>query len=369
MIDSRAKEFARVLVDHSISVQKGDNVLISMRDHDTELCCALIKAIYERGGKPFVELTSTRLNSVLYKGFSEEMVKAMAEFDARRFAEMQCYISFAKPLNSFDMIDVPQEKVRLYRTHHAKVMDEIMHKNNIRWVMVEYPGPGAAQKAEMSTEAFEDFFFSACCVDYSTLSRSMDVLKALMEKTDRVHIKGPGTDISFSIKDIPVMKCDGIYNVPDGEVFTAPVRDSVNGTVTFNADSIKSGYRFSNITLTFENGKCVKATANNTERLNEILDTDEGARYIGEFAFGVNSAIKRPMLSTLFDEKINGSFHFAMGDAYEYTPNGNKSAIHWDLINIQTPEWGGGEIWFDGVLIRKDGLFIPEELQGLNPAE
>jgi aminopeptidase len=224
-----------------------------------------------------------------------------------------------------------------------------------------------AQLANTSTEAFEDFYFDVCNLDYAKMSEAMDPLVDLMNKTDVVQIKGPGTDLTFSIKDIPAIKCAGNYNIPDGEVFTAPVKDSVNGTITYNTPSPYQGYTFENVKLTFKDGKIVEATANDTDRINRIFDTDEGARYIGEFAIGVNPYILHPMQDILFDEKIDGSFHFTPGQCYDEAANGNKSAIHWDMVNIQRPDYGGGEMYFDGVLIRKDGRFVIPELDGLNP--
>jgi aminopeptidase len=224
-----------------------------------------------------------------------------------------------------------------------------------------------AQLGGMNTEKFADFYYDVCTLDYKKMSDAMDNLVELMNRTDKVHIKGEGTDLSFSIKDIPAIKCAGEMNIPDGEVFTAPVRDSVNGYVTFNTPSVHEGKTFENIRLEFEKGKIVKATANYTEHLNKTLDTDEGARYVGEFAIGVNPYILDPMKDTLFDEKICGSFHFTPGTCYDEAPNGNNSAIHWDLVCIQTEQYGGGEIWFDDTLIRKNGIFVIEQLLCLNP--
>jgi aminopeptidase len=199
------------------------------------------------------------------------------------------------------------------------------------------------------------------------MSKAMDNLVELMDRTDKVNLKGPLTDLEFSIRDIPAVKCDGEMNIPDGEVFTAPVRDSVNGNVTFNSPAVSDGETIGNISFEFENGKIVKATSSNTEKTDKKLDTDEGARFIGEFAIGVNPYITKPMKDTLFDEKIAGSIHLTPGQCYEEAPNGNNSAVHWDLVLIQTPEYGGGEIYFDGKLIRKDGFFTIEELKCLNP--
>jgi aminopeptidase len=219
----------------------------------------------------------------------------------------------------------------------------------------------------MSTEAFENFYFEVCNLDYGKMGRAMEALKALMEKTDEVRIKGPGTDLRFSIKDMPAVPCDGQVNVPDGEVFTAPVRDSAEGRISYNTRSLYLGTEFSDIVFTFKKGKIVKVSGHPAERLTEILDTDEGARYLGEFAIGVNPHINAPMLDTLFDEKIAGSIHLTPGNSYDEAPNGNKSDVHWDLVLIQTPEWGGGEIHFDGKLVRKDGRFVTKALRPLNP--
>jgi aminopeptidase len=195
----------------------------------------------------------------------------------------------------------------------------------------------------------------------------MNNLVELMNNTDMVKIKDPGTDLSFSIKDIPAIKCAGEFNIPDGEVFTAPVKNSVNGVIKFNIPQIEHGVTYENVRLEFKNGLIINATSNEDEKLNRFLDTDKGSRYVGEFALGVNPHITKPMKDGLFDEKIMGSFHFTPGRCYEEASNGNKSAIHWDLISIQTPEYGGGEIYFDGVLIRKDGLFVVDSLKCLNP--
>ena len=236
-----------------------------------------------------------------------------------------------------------------------------------RWVALRYPTPSMAQSAGMNTEDFEDFFFKVCNMDYRRMSRAMDPFQQLMEKTDRVRIVGPNTDLRFSIKGCGAVKCDGSCNIPDGEVYSAPVRDSVEGYITYNTPSLVDGFTFENIHFEFSKGKIVKATANDSRRLNEILDTDEGARYVGEFAFGVNPYINRVMNDTLFDEKIGGSIHFTPGNCAMGCHNGNKSQVHWDIVLIQTPEWGGGEIYFDDALIRKDGRFVLPELTGLNP--
>ena len=237
-----------------------------------------------------------------------------------------------------------------------------------KWVVMRWPNPSMAQLSAMSTEQFEDFYFKVCTLDYARMSKAMDPMVELMEKTDRVHLIAPGTDLKFSIKNIPAIKCDGAMNIPDGEIFTAPVKNSVNGIITYNTPSTMEGTCFEGISLEFKDGKIVSINAkNDVEKLRKIFEVDEGAKYVGEFAIGVNPFIYTPMNDTLFDEKIAGSFHFTPGNSYDEAPNGNKSSLHWDLVLIQRPEYGGGEIWFDDVLIRKDGMFIIDELKCLNP--
>jgi aminopeptidase len=239
--------------------------------------------------------------------------------------------------------------------------------NHTKWVVLRYPNASMAQLASMSLERFEDFYFDVCNLDYGKMSAAMDALVALMNRTDKIRLTGSGTDLSFSIKDIPAIKCAGEKNIPDGEVYTAPVRDSVNGRVSYNTMSEEQGFTYEHIVFDIKDGKIINATANDDERINALLDTDENARYFGEFAIGVNPYILHPMKDTLFDEKIAGSFHLTPGASYEDAFNGNKSAIHWDLVNIQRADYGGGEIYFDGVLIRKDGIFVLPELEKLNP--
>jgi aminopeptidase len=282
-------------------------------------------------------------------------------------SEMDAYISLRGNDNFMENADIPPETDDLYQSIYFKKVHHEIRVAKTKWCVLRYPSPSMAQLSGMSTEAFEDFYFDVCNLDYGKMDQAMEPLKELMDRTDRVRLVGPGTDLCFSIKGIGAIKCAGNKNIPDGEVYTAPVRDSVNGTISFNTPSRYSGFTFDSVSLTLKDGKIVKSTSNNPERMDKILNLDEGARYIGEFAIGVNPHIKKAMCETLFDEKIAGSIHFTPGAAYEDAFNGNVSAVHWDLVLIQTPEYGGGEIYFDDVLVRKDGRFVLPELLGLNP--
>jgi aminopeptidase len=367
-MDERIKKLANNLVNYSMKVKKDDKVYIHYIGMSTrQLARQLVKEVYAAGGVPFVHYTDPVLiREVLLKS-SEEQFSLMAKIDAAEMEQMDCYVAVRGSDNVAENADVPAEKMKIYETYYQTPVHHEIRVKKTRWVVLRYPNASMAQLANMSTEAFEDFYFKVCNLDYAKMSEAMKNLVEYMNRTDRVRITGPGTDLSFSIKNIPAVRCDGDRNIPDGEVYTAPVRDSVNGTLTFNAPAVFQGFTFENIFFRFENGKIVEAKANDTARINHVLDTDEGARYIGEFSIGLNPYILKPMKDTLFDEKIMGSFHFTPGNCYEEAPNGNSSAIHWDLVCIQTPEYGGGEIYFDDVLIRKNGRFVVKELECLNP--
>jgi aminopeptidase len=367
MKDTRIEKLAKNLINYSVRLQKGEKVLIENFGLQRELVTALVKEAYAAGGYPFVSIKDHQVDRALLFGAQEEQYNMMAQFEANVMNQMDAYIGLRSGNNINELADVPDEKMKISgRTIGRKVHSEIRVPKT-KWVVLRYPTSSMAQLAKMSTEGFEDFYFNVCNLDYGKMSDVMESLVELMNRTDKVHITGPGTDLTFSIKDIPAIKCAGQLNIPDGEVYTAPVRNSVNGFITYNTPSPYQGFTFENVKLTFKDGKIVEASANDSERINKIFDTDEGARYIGEFAIGVNPYILHPMQDILFDEKIDGSFHFTPGQCYDVAPNGNNSNIHWDMVNIQRPDYGGGEIHFDDVLIRKDGRFVLPELEVLNP--
>ncbi len=367
MLDSRVEELADNLLNYSVELEPEEKILITVSESENQLARQLIKKAYKQGAYPFLEVNDAVLNRELLMGISETQLETMAEMHRTRMEEMDAYIGIRVSDNNTQYADVPSEKMQLYMENFIEPVHGQIRVPDTKWCVLRYPNHAMAQSADMSTEAFEDFYFDVCNLDYSKMSRAMDNLVELMEETDQVRITGKGTDLTFSIQDLPVIKCAGKRNIPDGEVFTAPVRNSVNGVISYNTPAVYQGYTYKDIKFEFEDGKIVDAEANNTEKINEVLDTDEGARYIGEFALGVNPYIEEPMKDTLFDEKIKGSFHFTPGRAYDKADNGNESAIHWDLVCIQMPEYGGGEIYFDGQLVRKDGKFVVEELKALNP--
>ena len=365
-MDERVSRLAKLLTGYSCRLNKGEKVLIEYTGSSCRpLIKELIKEAYALGAVPFVNISDPQITRQLLMNADEDQLAFKNEVDMMQMKGMDAYIAVRASDNTSELSDVPSDKLALENRMSGPVLDERV--NNTKWVVLRYPNDAMAQLAGMSNEAFEDFYFKVCKLDYGKMSKAMDALVSYMEKTDKVRLKGPGTDLTFSIKGIPAIKCDGQCNIPDGEVYTAPVRDSMNGIISYNTPSEEMGFTYENIVFEIENGRIVKATANDNDRINALLDTDEGARYFGEFAIGVNPFVLEPMKDTLFDEKICGSFHLTPGASYEDAPNGNHSAVHWDLVMIQRPEYGGGEIWFDDVLIRKDGLFTVPELECLNP--
>ncbi len=365
MHDKRIDQLASQLINYSTKIKKGDRVLLDCYDVPNSIVLALIRAVAEAKAIPVVKLHDAIVTRELMCHATPEGYDMLAKNNLDLMKEMDAYIAVRGSHNITEMSDVPAAKMQLVMEKMRPVINERV--NNTRWCVLRWPTTAMAQQAGMSTEAFEDFFFRVCLLDYKALIPAMNNLKKFFDKANQVHIKGPGTELTFSLKGLKGITCGGSHNIPDGEVFSAPVKNSVEGFVTFNAPTVYQGVAFDNVRLEFEKGRIVNATANNTKALNKILDSDEGARHIGEFAIGFNREIREPMRDILFDEKIAGSFHFTPGQAYEgVADNGNRSSVHWDLVCIQRTEYGGGEIWFDKTLIRSNGIFIPESLHALN---
>ena len=364
MHDPRFDKLAKLLVEYSTRLRRNEKVLIEAFDVPDEMPIALIRAARKAGAIPFVQVQRTQISRELALGASDRQLSLAAQHELARMKKMDAYIAVRGSNNITELSDVPMKQMQLIMKKMRPVQDHRVKKT--KWVVLRWPTSSMAQLAAMSTEAFEDFYFEVCTLDYRKLQPGMKALKALMEKTDRVEIKGPGTDLRFSVKGIPAVICGGDRNIPDGEVFTCPVKNSIEGHVSFNAPSIYQGIGFDGVRLEFREGKIVDATSNQTEKLNKILDSDPGARYIGEFSLGFNPHVLQPMRDILFDEKIAGSFHFTPGQAYEEADNGNRSQVHWDMVCIQRPDYGGGEIYFDGKLIRRDGEFLPKQVRSLN---
>lgn len=370
MKDPRIEQLAKNLLEYSVSIQPGENLLLDILGEDgMELAKELARQARKKKVNVLFSVTNYEMLRILLQNLDEEQMKAYAKFELLRMKEMDAYIGIRANANTAELSGIEADKMELYHKYYTVPVHFEERVKHTKWCILRYPNASMAQISKKSTEEFEDFYFKVCNLDYAKMKQAMEPFVELLNRTNKVHIKGPGTDLTFRIQGIPAEKYAGEFNIPDGEVATAPIRDSVNGTITYNTETTYNGITFRNICFTFENGKIVAATeaGGKNQELNQILDVDEGARYIGEFAFGLNPWIEKPIGDTLFDEKIKGSFHFTPGDSLVESDNGNRSSIHWDIVCIQTAEYGGGEIWLDDILVRKDGKFILPELEALNP--
>ncbi|MDR0384350.1 MAG: aminopeptidase [Christensenellaceae bacterium] len=367
MKDERIKKLAGNLLNYSCKLKKGQSLIIEGSEGCKDLIVELVNQAYKIGAVPFVRLGNAEISRAVLKGLDENQAKRMCKYAIDMYKDADAYIGISASNNIFESADVPVDKKNLYSTHYGKPIHIDIRVAKTNWVILRYPNSAFAQLGQMSTESFEDFYFKVCNVDYAQMAKAMKPLSKLMKQTDKVRlVTKNGTDLTFSIKGQNNKICAGECNIPDGEIYTAPIKDSVNGKIHFNVPSPHEGIIHNDITLEFKNGKIVKESSSNTKALTHALNVDDGARYTGEFAFGVNPFITKPMYDILFDEKMAGSIHIAMGNAYEDVPNGNHSQNHWDMVLSMTPENGGGEVYFDDKLIRKDGTFVLKELKGLN---
>ncbi len=367
MHDPRFDRLAELLVRYSCGLVAGEKVLIEAIDVPPVFTKTLIRAAAAAGAHPVVWLKSQTVLRELLLVADVPQLEIFAEAEKAAMSRVDAYVGVRGNDNVSELSDVPADKIRLYESTWWGPVHHGIRVPKTRWVVLRWPSPSMAQLAQTSTAAFEDFYFDVCTLDYARMARAAEPLRELLDATRRVRLVAPGTDLSFSVEGIPAVPCVGHRNIPDGEVFTAPVRESVEGTIQYNTPTLYQGVTHEDVRFVFERGRIAAATSSNTDHLNQVLDTDEGARYVGEFAIGFNPHIRKPMKDILFDEKIAGSIHLTPGNAYDVAWNGNRSQIHWDLVLRMEPANGGGEVFFDDRLVRKDGRFVLPELAGLNP--
>ena len=365
MNDPRVEKLADILVNYSAKVKKNDVVII---DFSGTRPLPLVKAIYKKclqNGAKYVEYNflSEELSRLFYDLAKDYQLDYFPRHRLVAMKEATAYIGISGVENAQCFAHTSLSSM----VRRQKVLKPINDRrvDATRWVVTRYPTQGLAQDAKMSLEEFEDFYFNACNINWPAFAHKIQRLWKFMRRVNKVVINASDTDLSFSIKNIPVLKSEGLRNMPDGEVFTAPVKDSIEGFITYNTPSLYQGKEFDGVCFEFHKGKIVKATVKvgSQKELNKILDADFGARYIGEFSFGLNKNITQPMKNILFDEKIFGSIHLTPGQAYKDADNGNRSSIHWDLVKILR---GDGAVYFDGQLIQKNGKFVARELKSLN---
>ena len=359
------ERLAKQFTENAVKINSGDNLLIHSRGAKTAPMASAMKTHAESLGATVTleDCGSDTLNKIFTSNPSQQDVDAFKQREMDTIKKMDCYIGIGDDADMKKFVN-PQE----YRT---AIDDSLQHRvNNTRWVITRAPTDDFAKACSMSVPDFEDFYLKACLLDYDRMAQAVVPLKDLMDKTSKVRIVGRDTDLTFSIDGLGAVPCVGARNIPDGECYTAPVKDSINGKIHFGP-STYLGESFSYIDLEYRNGLIISAVAadqSETDALNDILNSDLGARYAGEFAVAFHPHITKPVGNILFDEKIGGSIHIAQGKAYQgVADNGNVSTVHWDMVHSQRPEHGGGELYFDDQLIRKDGRFILLALNVLNP--
>ena len=360
-------KLAKNLLNHSIKLQKNEKILIELIGIDgKDLAIELIKQTKQLGAIPLFNIIDCKVLKEILINCNEEQIKEYAKYDLIKMQNSNAYIGISSS-SPKEFEGVPRESMEIYNKYYQNPVHLNERVKNTKWCILRYPNEELAKKAKMNLNEFTEFFYKICTINYAKMEKAMEPLKQLLSRTKEVHILGKNTDLTFSVEGIPAEKYFGTFNIPDGEVASCPTKYSANGHIQYNTKTTYNGITFENIYFELKDGKIIKAEAGEkTKELNEILDTDEGARYIGEFALGLNPYIHDTIGDTLFDEKVTESFHFTPGTALEESDNGNRSAIHWDIVCIQSSEYGGGEIYFDNVLIRKDGKFVLEELKGLN---
>ncbi|MDH5505626.1 MAG: aminopeptidase [Anaerolineae bacterium] len=368
MSDPRILKFAQILVDHSTRIQPGDRVLIEATTAAEPLVQALYELILQRGGHPHPLMEPIEQKTALFKYGQEEQLKHMPVLRKLAYDEFESRIKILSVADPRALSSADPKKQSLWEATISPILETQMRRGaakEFKWVSTLFPTAGYAKEAGMSLAEYEDFVYAACHADGKTADPAAYWNNVRVEQqrivdrfqgSDKITLRGPNVDLSLSVKERTFVNSFGEHNMPDGEFFTGPVEDSVNGWVRYTYPAIRDGRVVEGIELKFEDGKVSSATAeSNQDYLLEILETDAGARYVGEFAIGTNFEINRFTGNILFDEKIGGSFHMALGAGYPETGSLNKSAVHWDMICDMRQD---AEILVDGEVVFKNGEFV-----------
>lgn len=356
------KRLAETLLTHSTDLKEGERILIqSIGFNSVGLVRALVESARARNAHPFVQIEDPEINRLLLESGDDIFWSIQADTDQLPLIrQMDAFIGIRGAENIYENAAVKPDRNRAYSEKFLTPVHFKERVENTKWCVLRYPSAAFAMNAKMPTERFRKFYFDACLFNYSKLFEAMKPLEERLRNTDEIRLKGEGTDIRFSVKGQNWIPCYGQRNIPDGELFSSPILDSVDGEITYAA-SVYQGKPFEYVRLVVKNGVVTDFDSSDNTALEGILDTDAGAKQFGEFSFGLNPVIEKPMYDILFDEKIYGSNHLTLGNDYEIAPNGNESNIHWDLVCI------GADVWLDGKMIRKGRQFITDDLTGLNP--
>lgn len=362
MFDSRNKDLADKIINYSTQTKEGDKVMIEVYGvNGVHLAQEMTRATLAQKAIPFVFIKDDEVERMIRENGSTTLWAALRDnYALPTMKEMDVYIGIRSSQNIYELSNVIPEKSKAYNQEYGHPVHTRERVNNTRWCVMRYPSPAFAMNAKMTTSQFADFYYKACLLDYSLLNERMKPLHEMLANTKEVHLKGVGTDITLGIAGQNWIPCAGDLNIPDGEIFTSPIINQVNGHISY-APTVYDGKPFENIEFTVKDGVITDCKSNNQKALEDILNTDEGSRRFGEFAIGTNPHIERPMYDILFDEKIWGSIHLTPGQSYDIAPNGNHSAVHWDLVCI------GSDMYFDGELVREGRKFVHPKLTPLNP--
>ncbi|MDX1637147.1 MAG: aminopeptidase [Balneolaceae bacterium] len=362
MYSPEDRKLAKKILRFSCELEKGQNVMLQLIGlNGIGLLRALVEEVRSMEAHPFVQIEDTEIQRVLVEQGDQAFWQNQADVDQLPLMkQMDAFVGIRAAQNIYEQSEVDKKANKAYSDHFLKPVHFQERVNNTSWVVLRYPSEAFAMNARMPTRTFHEFYYNACLLDYSKLHEAMKPLEERLRNTDMIRLKGEGTDIEFSVKDQNWIPCYGKRNIPDGELFSSPILSSVDGHITYAA-SVYQGKPFEYVRLDVRDGVVIDFDSSNNEALEEILDTDAGARQFGEFSFGLNPVIKEPMYDILFDEKIYGSNHLTLGNDYEDAPNGNESSIHWDLVCI------GADVYLDGEKVREGRTFVTDDLQGLNP--
>lgn len=362
MYTEQDKKLAQKLLNHSVELMDGQNIMLQLIGlNGIGLLRALVRAVREKNAHPFIKVEDPEINRTLLENGNDQFWKNQATVDQLPLMkQMDSFIGIRASENIYENSMVSKHANRAFSENFLNPVHFKERVEHTNWAVLRYPSQAFAMNAKMPTEKFRQFYYKACLFDYNKLAEAMKPLEELLRNTDKIQLKGEGTDIEFSVKGQNWIPCFGKRNIPDGELFSSPIIDSVNGHITY-APSVYQGKPFEFVKLVVKDGVVQDFDSSNNDALEEILDTDEGARRFGEFSFGLNPVIEKPMYDILFDEKIYGSNHLTLGKDYAIAPNGNESNIHWDLVCI------GADVYFDGKLIRQGRNFVKDELKVLNP--
>jgi aminopeptidase len=366
MADPRVETVAKILVDYSVEVRPNQLVRISGSPEGAPSILAVYQKVLERGAHPFLQVALEEAEELLYTYASDAQLDYVPPFMKEIVEQIDADIGIWTNTNTKRLTNADPAKQSRRAVARRPLLDRLLEraaKKEFRWTGTLYPTNGFAQDAEMSLREFEDFVYNGCLIHepdpieaWRTISKKQQRFVDWLNKARQIHVVGPDTDLRLEVGGRKWINCDGHENFPDGEIFTGPIEESVNGHIRYTYPACHFGREVEDVRLQFKDGKVIKATAAKNEQfLLNMLESDEGARYIGEFAFGTNPGIQRFTKNTLFDEKIGGTIHLALGKGYPESGSKNKSAIHWDMVCDLRKD---GEVHVDGTLFLKDGKIL-----------